>query len=51
MNDEKSINEWMRQWGYTWVEGEERMYKAPLNWVDAESLIESLRAEGAVRRG
>jgi len=51
MSDEKTLKEWMRQWGYKWVEGQERIYKAPLRWIDAEHLIDSLRAEGAIKRG
>lgn len=51
MNDAQSINAWMKEWGYKWVEGEERIYKSQLSWLEATQLIESLEGEGAVRRG
>lgn len=51
MNDSKNLNAWLREWGYTWVEGQERMYKAPLTWVEAQQLVESLIQEGALRYG
>jgi hypothetical protein len=51
MRDAKSLNAWLREAGYTWVEGQERFYKASLTWVEAQALIEELAGEGAVERG
>lgn len=47
----ENLNAWMRQMGYQWVEGQERMYKSMLTWVEATQLLVQLEQEGAVRRG
>lgn len=49
MRDAKSLWLWMTQWGYSWVEGQERIYKAQLTWLEAQGLIEELQAEGAIK--
>lgn len=51
MKDEKHINAWLHEFGYKWVEGQERIYKATFTWVEASQIISILEAEGAVERG
>lgn len=47
----KTLNEWLKHWGYKWVDGQERIYKAMLTEPSAQVQIQQLEAEGAIRRG
>lgn len=48
MNDTKTINEWLDHHHCRWVDGEERLYKTQMTWVEAHALIDQLKAQGVV---
>lgn len=48
LQDTKTINGWLAYHGYWWKD-EERFYKAQLTWVEAQDIIEQLKAEGALK--
>lgn len=47
----KTLNEWLRDYGYVWVEGQERLQKGRISMGEAEHEINQLEQEGAIRRG
>jgi hypothetical protein len=46
----KTLNEWLKTYGYKWVDGQERIYKAMLSAPAAQTQIHQLVAEGVVVR-
>lgn len=46
-----TLNEWLREFGYVWVEGQERIAKGMITNQEAQVQIAELLAEGAIKRG
>jgi hypothetical protein len=46
----KTLNEWLRDFHYEWMPGEERMIKAQITEYEAHDMINDLKMEGAVRK-
>jgi hypothetical protein len=45
----KTLNEWLKSEGYTWVDGQERMYKGMLSATSAQIQIGQLLGQGAIK--
>lgn len=48
--ESKPLNQWLREYRYEWVPGEERMVKSQMTEYEALDMINDLRMEGAVRK-
>jgi hypothetical protein len=48
MEDKKTLNQWFRQWGYSWVEGKEFMLKHELTASQAINYLNEEHARGNV---
>lgn len=44
----RTLNEWLKIYGYKWVDGQERIYKAMLTAGSAQAQIQQLEVEGAI---
>jgi len=46
----KTLNQWMAEWGYKWVEGRECFMKSALNHAEAQEILYGYEQDGAVRQ-
>ncbi len=51
LREEKTLNEWLRTWGFTWVDGREQLYKGSFNMVEANEVVRELHLKGDIQRG
>lgn len=51
MTDTKTLNEWMRQHRFEWVDGHEQLMKGEMTYEEAAHMIGQLLRQGAVTRG
>lgn len=48
--DTKTLNQWLREYGYAWVAGQEQMHKAMITKPNALIQIQQLLDSGAIKR-
>lgn len=46
----KTLNQWMAQFGYGWVDGQEQLMKGELTYNDAADYIGQMLRQGAVKK-
>jgi hypothetical protein len=51
MNTVQTLNEWLREFGYRWVDGKERTNKAMLDRAAAQIQVDQLVLQGVIVRG
>jgi hypothetical protein len=49
--DKRTLNEWLKEFGYKWQDGQEHLYKALMDRGTAQLQIDQLVSQGAVIRG
>lgn len=45
---ELTLNEWLKHWGWQWVEGREQLYKGSMGVLTAADLVADLRHQGVI---
>lgn len=51
MREEKTFNQWLREWGYTWVEGREQFIKGTMTAPQAQDYLTEEHARGNIKNG
>jgi hypothetical protein len=46
----KTLKQWMNQFGYKWVDGQEQMFKGEMTYGEAADQLGQLLREGAVSK-
>jgi hypothetical protein len=44
------MKEWLQQFGYTWMPGQEQMFKGEMSYGEAADQINQLLRQGAVKK-